>query len=79
MTVNQLRKKFTTICSSIEANIEKLQDVIEEFDDEEFYELTEPFMDQLVQLVVEGDKCSVSAPSILDYIENELTDKKDDN
>lgn len=79
MTVNQLRKKFTAIINSIESSIEKLEDLIEDFNDDELFELTEPFMDQLTQLIIDGDKCSVSAPAILEFIENELTEKKDDN
>lgn len=79
MTANQLRKKFSAIISSIEVSLDKLQDLIDDYGDEEFSEVTEPFIDQLNQLIIEGDNCSVSAPGIIEYIENELTEKKDDN
>lgn len=78
MKVSQLRKKFSAICTTMEGCIDKLESLVDEFEDDEFMELVNPFIDQLTDLVITGDRSVVSAPAIIDFIDNELTEKKDD-
>lgn len=59
----------------MEGLIDKLNDLAEEFEDEEFSELVTELTDKLDCLVVSGDEFRVTIPEIIDYIDNELTNK----
>lgn len=60
----------------MESLIDKLNDLAEEFEDEEFSELVTELTDKLDCLVVSGDEFRVTIPEIVDYIDNELINKE---
>lgn len=60
----------------MESLIDKLNDLAEEFEDEEFSELITELTDKLDCLVVSGDEFRVTIPEIVDYIDNELINKE---
>lgn len=56
--------------------IDKLVDLSEEFEDEEFSDLMNELTDKLNCLIVTGDEFRVTIPEIIDYIDNELANKE---
>lgn len=72
MKATQLRRKFDTINKAIETQIEKLESLIEDFEDPQVQELLEEYVEKLSALVITDEDSDTSAAAILDYIDNEL-------
>lgn len=75
MKLNQARKKLTTIMSAFETNIDKLVDLAEEFEDDNFGEMVTELTDNLSALILTGEASGVSCPDIVDYLD-ELTEQE---
>lgn len=78
MKVTTLRNKFAAINKAIAAQISKLYDLAEEFDDPEFSDLLSDYADKLDALVNTDDDPDTSASCLFDYIDNELVEKEEE-
>ena len=78
MKATQLRRKFDTINKALEAQIEKLYTLSEDFDDPQMQELLEEYAGKLSDLVITDEDADTSAASIMDYIDNELIPNEND-
>ena len=78
MQATQLRRKFEAINRAIETQIEKLESLIEDFEDPQAQELLEEYAEKLSALVITDEDSDTSAASILDYFDNELIPNESD-
>lgn len=78
MKATQLRRKFDSINKAIETQIEKLDSLIEDFEDPQAQELLEEYAEKLSALVITDEDSDTSAAAILDYIDNELIPAESD-
>lgn len=78
LTVSALRRRFDTINKAISAQVSKLYDLAEEFEDPEFEDILSDYASKLDALVNTDDDPDTSASVILDYIDNELTIKEEE-
>lgn len=72
MKATQLRKKFDAINKSIAAQIEKIYNLAEEYDDPEVENLLGEYATKLSDLVITDEDNETSASAILDFMDNEL-------
>ena len=77
MKPTALLKKITTIQNTIEAQIDKLQNLVDEFDDSELSEIVDKLCDKLSDLI-EGEEYDYSFPSIAYFIEENLINNSDE-
>ena len=77
MKPTALLKKITTIQNTFEAQIDKLQNLADEFDDSELSEIIGKLCDKLSD-IIEGEEYDYSFPSIAYFIEENLINNSDE-
>lgn len=77
MKPTALLKKITAIQNTVEAQIDKLQNLADEFDDSELSEIIGKLTDKLSDLI-EGEEYDYSFPSIAYFIEENLINNSDE-
>ena len=78
LSVSALRRRFDTINKAIAAQVSKFYDLAEEFEDPEFEDVLCEYANKLDALVSTDEDPDTSASVILDYIDNELTIKEEE-
>lgn len=79
MKATALKRKFDTINKAIASQISKLYDLAEDFDDPEFEELLTDYANKLDALVNTDEDPDTSASVLMDYIDNELMARDEDD
>lgn len=79
MKASQLKNKFNAINKAIDAQIEKIYSLAEDFDDIEVGDMLTEYADKLSDIVITDEDSDTSAQAILDYIDNEVIPREQEN